>query len=240
MQTKTIDGKIFEEMVRCSLQYFSYFEDEINMINVFPVSDGDTGSNMKYTLENGINSASSSNNLGEYLKELSKGMLFGARGNSGVILSQIFKGIYMSLKDKASMTVNDFCQALVSGAEYGQKAVIKPVEGTILTVTREGIAQTLPTITVQADIDFLSFFKIYLAHLQSVLEKTPEYLPVLKANSVLDSGGTGYLKIMEGMKKCLANEIITPPKNPTEVKKQETAVSSKAGNFTKDSSFLLG
>ena len=238
MQTLTIDGNIFEQMIRCSLQNLSYFEEEINIINVFPVSDGDTGSNMKWTLANGINAAPSSVNLGEYLKDLSKGILFGARGNSGVILSQIFKGIYSALKDKEQITVKEFGDALVTGAEFAQKAVIKPVEGTILTVTREGIARVINKIS--NDMDFLSFFKLYLASLQSVLEQTPEYLPVLKANGVLDSGGTGYFKIMEGMKKFLSNEIITPPKKAAQTPVQPAQVSQASAVFTKDSAFNLG
>lgn len=240
MYITTIDGRIFEEMARCSLQYLSYFEDEINKINVFPVSDGDTGSNMRCTLENGINSAASTNNIGEYLHDLSKGMLFGARGNSGVILSQIFKGIYISLKDKNQIAVSDFCKALINGAEYAQRAVIKPVKGTILTVTREGIFNIIPRLSDETNLDFLTFFKIYLASLQSILEETPNYLPVLKANNVLDSGGTGYFKIMEGMKKYLSNEIIFPPKTKTDVKKPETSAPAKINTFTKDTPFLLG
>ena len=239
MEIKNIDGILFEQMIRCSLQNLICFEEEINNINVFPVSDGDTGTNMRFTLENGINSAATNKDLGIYLKNLSKGMLFGARGNSGVILSQLFKGIYNSLQDKQVATVLEFSDALLAGSELAYKAVVKPVEGTILTVTKQGIVSTLLKIT--SDTDLLTFFKIYLASLQTVLEHTPELLPILKTNGVLDSGGTGYLKIIEGMKKSLSNEIITIPNNSlnTHIETKSSKLVNSS-TFNKESTFSLG
>lgn len=234
---KKIDGTLFEQMIRNSLKNLKVYEEVINRINVFPVSDGDTGTNMRFTLENGINSSVSSLNLGEYLKTLSKGMLFGARGNSGVILSQIFKGIYVYLKDKKSATVEDFAQALHTGAKVAYESVVKPVEGTILTVASEGILSVLPKVSKNTDL--LSFFEIYLASLNNVLQKTPEYLPLLKNNNVVDSGGEGFIKIIEGMKKYLTKEEIclSDCSNNDGCKKSDLC---KSASFTKDSEFCLG
>lgn len=239
MELRTIDGNHFEEMIKCSLQNMICFEDEINSINVFPISDGDTGTNMRFTLENGINSAPSNPVLGTYISNLSKGMLFGARGNSGVILSQLFKGVANSLKDKKEATVTDFVQALMAGAELAHKSVVKPVEGTILTVTREGIY--IAARKIGPDTDFHVFFNIYLTALNDVLEQTPEYLPVLKTNGVLDSGGTGYFRVIEGMKKCLMHETINvPQKAGSPSVGSQPAAPVNTGVFTKDSPFTLG
>lgn len=239
MEIRTINGNHFEEMIKYSLQNMICFEEEINSINVFPISDGDTGTNMRFTLENGINSAPSDTVLGTYLSNLSKGMLFGARGNSGVILSQLFKGVANSLKDKAEATVEDFVLALTEGAALAHKSVVKPAEGTILTVTREGIRAA--SRKIGPDTDFLVFFNIYLDALNTVLEQTPDYLPVLKINGVLDSGGTGYFRIVEGMKKCLLHETINVPQKAAAapaVSRPDTPVHT--AGFTKDSPFTLG
>lgn len=239
MEISSIDGNHFEEMIKCSLQNLICFEDEINSINVFPISDGDTGTNMRFTLENGINSAPSDPELGTYLSNLSKGMLFGARGNSGVILSQLFKGVTISLKDKKEASVADFVQALMAGAELAHKSVVKPVEGTILTVTREGI--NIAARKIAPDTDFHAFFNIYLTALNDVLEQTPEYLPVLKTNGVLDSGGTGYFRVIEGMKKCLMHETINVPQKATSTPvASQPASPVNTGVFTKHSPFTLG
>lgn len=151
MLIKKIDGTLFEQLIKYSLQNLAYYEQDINKINVFPVSDGDTGTNMRFTLENGINSALSTKKLCDYLKNLSKGLLFGARGNSGVILSQIFKGFYSHLQNKEEISVEDFAQALSEGSKTAYQSVINPVEGTILTVTRESIVSTLAKIAPETD-----------------------------------------------------------------------------------------
>ena len=139
MSTKKINGSQLEQMLRNGLANLKTQESEINRLNVFPVSDGDTGTNMRLTLEHGIQYAYSTAVAGDYLKKLSEGMLLGARGNSGVILSQFFKGFYVELARCAQLGVGELRNGLIRGYRTAYSAVVKPTEGTILTVTREGI-----------------------------------------------------------------------------------------------------
>lgn len=238
-QINSINGIIFENMIKCALHNLICYEEDINKINVFPVSDGDTGTNMRFTLESSINSTPSSENLGEYLKNLSKEMLFGARGNSGVILSQIFKGFYISLQEKKCANSEDLAKAFLEGARTARESVVKPVEGTILTVSMESILHTMQKIS--SDTDLITFFEIYISSIQCILQKTPDYLSILKENGVVDSGGFGYLKIIEGMKNYLLNEDYGLPEDFVKTQHPDCQCSSnKAASFSKDSSFTLG
>ena len=191
-------------MARCGLQNLRLHEAEINRLNVFPVADGDTGVNMRLTLENGIRRAEKNKNAGEYLKALSDGMLLGARGNSGVILSQIFRGIAEALKEKRTVGTEELYQALIQGYRTAYSAVIHPVEGTILTVAREGAENIRDR--VHEDTLPSEMLGQYLSEMKNALEKTPDLLPVLREAGVIDSGALGHICIVEGMYGCLTGE----------------------------------
>lgn len=202
MSTKRIDGTLFEKLARGALNSITHEERELNSLNVFPVADGDTGTNMRLTLENGIRCAQSCKALNEYLKALSSGMLLGARGNSGVILSQIFKGIYLELSRYSSATAMELRNAFIRGYKVAYESVIKPVEGTILTVAREGIEQASQQQSRRLS-DIETLLGAYVANMEISLASTPELLPVLKEMGVVDSGGKGYIAIIRGMQETL-------------------------------------
>ena len=227
--SNVINGLIFEKMMRNALNNIYVHEKEINDMNVFPVADGDTGTNMRLTLENGLNKASSDKHLGKYLKSLSTGMLLGARGNSGVILSQLFKGMYLELKNDSIVNPGEFRDAFISGYKTAYKAVLRPVEGTILTVCRLGIENIKADI--KGHISIKETFKLYLEELNKSLELTPNLLPVLKEADVLDSGAKGYIVIVEGMYKYLLGQIIERDLIVTEEEIKEEEIKSEEGFY---------
>ena len=230
-----INGELFERMVLSGLNNLKNAEEEINRMNVFPVADGDTGTNMRLTLEHGYQSAKSNIHLGLYLKELSSGMLFGARGNSGVILSQIFKGIYQSLARDSIADSKEMRDAFIRGYNVAYKAVAKPVEGTILTVAREGIENIKSRIGMRTLLPF--FFSLYIAEMKLSLDRTPILLPLLKEAGVLDSGAYGYILIIEGMYKALINEDVKSNQKSSEVPQK---TSNSPVFFDKNSKFESG
>ena len=199
-----IDGITFSEMIKGALGELVFYEKEIDDLNVFPVPDGDTGANMRRTLELGVKNAQKTERLNEYLEKLSTGMLFGARGNSGVILSQIFKGVAVALSEKERASDRDFLDALSFGYSTAYNTVLNPVEGTILTVLRDGVNKT----KVAEFNGVESMLEKLITEMKRVLEKTPELLPVLKEAGVVDSGGFGLVKITEGMLKAYRGEKI--------------------------------
>ena len=205
MSTRRIDGTLFEKLVHGGLNSLTRSERELNALNVFPVADGDTGTNMRLTLENGIRCAQSCKPLNDYLKALSSGMLLGARGNSGVILSQIFKGVYLELSRYSSATAVELRNAFIRGYRVAYESVIKPVEGTILTVAREGIEQASQQQRRLNDIETL--LASYIANMEISLAATPTLLPVLAEAGVVDSGGKGYLEIVRGMYEALTGAV---------------------------------
>lgn len=207
MNTRTISGSELEQMIKNGLAQLQTRETEINRLNVFPVSDGDTGTNMRLTLAHGIGYARPEAHAGAYLKRLSEGMLLGARGNSGVILSQFFKGFYTSLAPCAQLDAAALCDALTSGYEAAYHAVVKPAEGTILTVTREGIEHIRPLLTPDTDVERL--LALYIEEMDRSLLRTPELLPVLKEAGVVDSGALGFIAVADGMLKWLRGETVT-------------------------------
>ena len=235
MKLKRINGLVFEKMVRNGLANLQMNEAKLNAMNVFPVTDGDTGTNMCLTLKNGVDNACSNANLAHYLKQLSDGMLLGARGNSGVILSQIFRGFYLALSSDSIADVSELRDAFIRGYLTAYQAVVRPVEGTMLTVARLGIENIKAHINRNVFVPNL--FSMYLAEMRKVLAQTPEMLPVLKEAGVLDSGGYGYVLLVEGMEKSLYGEDITF--SATEVS-HSTPVTIDKTKFNENSRFELG
>ncbi|NLZ25301.1 MAG: DAK2 domain-containing protein [Clostridiales bacterium] len=200
----TLRGDDFKKMIAGGVRNLDLNRSAIDDLNVFPVPDGDTGTNMSLTINSalrGVN-AVQSDKLSELAVEFSKGALKGARGNSGVILSQILKGFAVVLADKDAMTTKDFAEALVQGTEIAYSAVTKPKEGTILTVVRV-IAEVAASITKRKALDFEEFFPQILQAGKEILYKTPEMLPVLKKANVVDAGGMGLLTILTGFYNAL-------------------------------------
>ena len=204
----TIDGVILKQMIISGANNIFNSYPDIDALNVFPVPDGDTGTNMNLTMNSGVKEVSicESNNICDVAKAFSRGLLFGARGNSGVILSQIFRGFAEGLKGKNSADAVDLAEAFMVGKDVAYKAVLKPVEGTILTVEREAAAVLEDKAERGMPID--EAIDIFLAEAQASLKRTPNLLPVLKEVGVVDSGGAGFCKIIEGFSKALHNEIV--------------------------------
>ena len=205
---KKIDGVLFKQMIISANNNLFNNYPEINQLNVFPVPDGDTGTNMNLTLTSGTSMVCQKNEKNIYLvaKTFKEGLLMGARGNSGVILSQIFRGFADSLKDKAEADCFDIVDAFVNAKDVAYQNVIKPTEGTILTVVRDAAETLQEKVTENMPID--EVFDIYLQEAKESLARTPDLLPVLRDAGVVDSGGAGYVKIIEGMAKALHNDIV--------------------------------
>lgn len=194
--TEKIDGQIYLKMLNAGAARLAQEKAAINDLNVFPIPDGDTGDNMLMTLEGGLNCISAAP-IDETAQNVSRGMLLGARGNSGVILSRIFSGISKGMNGLSVCGVSDFINALTAGVREAYEAVATPVEGTILTVFREGVEYASGKITTY--ISFESFFDDLISQFNRSLEHTPELLPVLKESGVVDSGGAGLICIFDGM-----------------------------------------
>lgn len=196
-----IEGVLFRSMLVSGANNLKNERDIVDRLNVFPVPDGDTGTNMSLTMNSAITELESvaSNELGEISKAVARGSLMGARGNSGVILSQILRGFAQGIEGKDYLRVEDFAIALDSARKVAYKAVIKPVEGTILTVCRETAEAALEMKDMENMEDFL--VKLLEATRRS-LANTPELLKALKEANVVDSGGRGFLSILEGMVKA--------------------------------------
>ena len=208
MTLQTLNGQQFKDLVSNGAKYLRLNYQEVDSLNVFPVPDGDTGTNMCRTIENGVNSISSIEDeaLSSITKPLSSGMLLGARGNSGVILSQIFRGICKGLQNKNEVTVKELAEAYQLGVKPAYGAVVTPVEGTILTVFREATEYACKKITEESTVN--DFYRYHLEQASKTLAKTIDLLPVLKEAGVIDSGGAGYVYIAEGMVKYLDGEEI--------------------------------
>ena len=236
MATRRINGTLLEQMLRNGLAYLSQKEDEINHLNVFPVADGDTGTNMRLTLENGIRTSKSSTEVYAYLRDLSEGMLLGARGNSGVILSQFFKGFYLELSRTPLIGPGELRSGLIRAYKTAYKSVVQPVEGTILSVTREGIEHIRTQIDRNTTME--TFLSMYVAEMNKTLALTPEMLPVLKEAGVVDSGALGFIVIVEGMLKYLNGEVLEQVTVTYETRPVPKAADSKL--FNENSAFEFG
>ena len=203
-----ITTSLFQEMVQAASTRLGNQVEYVNSLNVFPVPDGDTGTNMGMTIENGAKEVADkpATTVGEVGQILSKGLLMGARGNSGVITSQLFRGFGQAIKDKEELTGQDLAHAFQSGVEVAYKAVMKPVEGTILTVSR-GAATAALKKSEETD-DAVEVMRAAVDGAKRALAKTPEMLPVLKEVGVVDSGGQGLVFIYEGFLSALTGDYI--------------------------------
>lgn len=208
MQTFKMNGALLKKVVTNGAANLRVNYKVVDALNVFPVPDGDTGTNMKMTIEAGANEIREFDEASVYemAKKLSRGMLMGARGNSGVILSQLFRGIYKGLAGYEEVNAVELAGAFISGVQQAYRAVLKPVEGTILTVAREASEKAQKLVNKNSTIE--DYFQYHLEEARASLERTPELLAVLKEAGVIDSGGAGYLYIVEGMAKALDGEMI--------------------------------
>ena len=203
-----IDGKQVRNMFVSGANNLKNHKDLVDKLNVFPVPDGDTGTNMSLTISCAIKELNKveKDDIGQLGKALSKGSLMGARGNSGVILSQIIRGIAQSIDGKEMLTSMDIAKALKNGSDIAYKAVIKPVEGTILTVVRESSEYALKAAVLEEDI--IEFMKLLVKEANNSLNRTPELLHALKEAGVVDSGGKGLVLVYEGMLKSLEGQFV--------------------------------
>ena len=203
-----INASKFQEMVQAGATRLNKQAEYVNSLNVFPVPDGDTGTNMGMTIENGAKEVSdrSASTVGEAAGIFAKGLLMGARGNSGVITSQLFRGFSQSVKDKEELDGAALAAAFQSGVEVAYKAVMKPVEGTILTVSRGAAIGAKKK--AESTNDAVEVMRAALEGAKTALAKTPDMLPVLKEVGVVDSGGQGLVFIYEGFLSALTGEFI--------------------------------
>ena len=201
---QTIDGVQYLNMLRGGAQNLNRFRTEVNDLNVFPIPDGDTGDNMFMTVNAGAVKAQENVSVAVTADSAAQEMLMGARGNSGVILSRIFAGIAKGMNNADHLNTDGFTEAMRMGVTESYGAVSTPVEGTILTVYREGVEK----VEEKHPRSFEELFELLLAELKESLEHTPELLDVLKEAGVVDSGGAGLLYIVQGMKEALSGKWI--------------------------------
>ncbi len=205
MEHMKIKGADFYNMVVNGSNKLEEKKEFVNSLNVFPVPDGDTGTNMSMTFRSAVKEIEGlkSEPIGELAKKVAKGALMGARGNSGVILSQIFRGISKGLEDKDEVDAREFANALLEGSKSAYKAVMRPTEGTILTIIRAAGESAIKS----EKEDVTSLLKEVCEHSEVVLNKTPDMLPVLKKAKVVDAGGQGLLIILQGMLEALDKDL---------------------------------
>jgi DAK2 domain fusion protein YloV len=203
-----LDGQEIRRMMLASYTWLSEHRDAINLLNVFPVPDGDTGTNMSLTLKAATDAIASADDTAAYViaEKLSRGALMGARGNSGVILSQILRGMSTGMERKEAVTPTDLAAAFNVAAQMAYRAVIKPVEGTILTVMRESAQAAEASAANGADIP--TFLGDIVTAARATTARTPELLPTLKQAGVVDAGGQGLTTILEGMWRYTRGETV--------------------------------
>ncbi|TNV69257.1 DAK2 domain-containing protein [Trichococcus shcherbakoviae] len=208
MKKTELTAEDFKAMVAIGAERLSENAEYVNSLNVFPVPDGDTGTNMNLSFTSGAERVRLSNatKIDQLGSDLAKGLLMGARGNSGVILSQLFRGFSKAIEGKATLNTADFAEAFSHGVETAYKAVMKPVEGTILTVARESAKAGVKKAEHTDDI--IELMGTVLKVAQIALDKTPDLLPVLKEVGVVDSGGQGLVYIYEGFMESLTGEKV--------------------------------
>ena len=203
-----INGLVLAEMIDLGSKNLAKNAEKINSLNVFPVPDGDTGTNMNLSMSSGAKETAANvvENIGELGKSFSKGLLMGARGNSGVILSQLFRGMSQHIADKKEVNAKEFAEAIQNGVSIAYKAIIKPVEGTILTVAREAAEAGLKAAENSDSV--VEVMEAIYAEAQASLKRTPDLLPILKEVGVVDSGGQGLVCVYQGFVAALKGEKI--------------------------------
>ena len=230
MAVSSISVALFKKMVMNGAINLKNNHKEIDELNVFPVPDGDTGTNMSMTVMSGVRemNACESSSINEVAKFLSRGALMGARGNSGVILSQFFRGLYVGISKAKSNTlsVEDFMVCLEGGKEIAYKAVMEPIEGTILTVIREATDNTKAKLAGINSINAL--LETYYQEALVSLANTPNLLPVLKEAGVVDSGAAGFCKIIDGMIMALFGKVLTLAEAEEEKSVENKSAASQA------------
>ena len=221
MVLKEIDSKKFRDMVRVATHRIGKNAKFVNSLNVFPVPDGDTGTNMNLTIESGAKAVAEnpSSKVGDLTESLSKGMLMGARGNSGVISSQLFRGFYKATQGMNTLTAQELANGFTNGVATAYKAVMKPVEGTILTVARVAAQDGANKANESDDVE--EVMKAVVEGAKKALKSTPNLLPVLKQVGVVDSGGQGLLFIYEGFLEGLLGENFADQYQPDETEMDE-------------------
>lgn len=244
MQHFQVNGELFKQLVINGAANLSVHYKEVDALNVFPVPDGDTGTNMRMTIEAGANSVKDLNETSIYMiaKQLSRGMLMGARGNSGVILSQFFRGIYKGLAEvkggpkeehASEVSIKDFAKAFLRGVDQAYCAVMKPVEGTILTVAKDSAKKAYKAGKKTTSLE--DYLKILIDEAHASLGRTPSLLPALQEAGVVDSGGAGLVYVFEGMQKYLLGEVIEVS---DQMSTHQSVVSQ--GSFNADSELTYG
>ena len=210
METLTLSGVLFAKMIKAGADNLSNNKEIVNELNVFPIPDGDTGDNMSMTIDSGfaaVSDVDEAATLDQISSNAAKGMLLGARGNSGVILSRIFAGIARGFLEAESADVKRLGAAFMAGVEEAYGAVSVPVEGTILTVYKDAVEFANSKITEHTTLE--QYFDDFTEELRRSLDRTPSLLAVLKEAGVVDSGGAGFVYIAEGMKNALNGDVET-------------------------------
>lgn len=229
-----LSGKILRDAIISGANNIINNKESVDELNVFPVPDGDTGTNMSMTIRNAVaelNMLSDSVTVETVAQTAASAMLRGARGNSGVILSLLFRGLSKGLAGKHEATVEDYCNALKLGAEAAYKSVMKPTEGTILTVARVAAEKANDAQCK----DFAELFDVLTTAAKETLDQTPEMLPVLKKAGVVDAGGMGYYTILKGMAPVICGGVMIGAKEETATEK--AVVTNAAGTFETDIEF---
>lgn len=228
MAVKTIDAKTLAKMFLAGAKNLDAKKEFINELNVFPVPDGDTGTNMTLTIMSAAKEVSGMEdvNMASLAKAISSGSLRGARGNSGVILSQLFRGFTKGIRDEKELDVTILANAMQKAVETAYKAVMKPKEGTILTVARGAADKASELVSATEDLE--KFFPQVIAHAEHVLSKTPDMLPVLKEAGVVDSGGQGLLEVLKGAYDAFCGKEIDYSSFDSPTAKNITKISAQA------------
>ncbi|MBR5646838.1 MAG: DAK2 domain-containing protein [Treponema sp.] len=235
MQEKILDGSLYSKLIKRGTVNLNIHAEEINNLNVFPIPDGDTGSNMLLTMTGGKNAIDKNEkNLSAAANKISNGMLLSARGNSGVILSQFFDGISAGFLDLEQADIPQIAQAFRQGVKHAYAAVMTPVEGTILTVVKDA---TEYACNEKAET-ILDFIENFITEAKLSLERTPNLLPVLKKAGVVDSGGAGLIYIMEGMRQYLKGESAQEQENTPSAADAHSPINLDA--FTSDDVLEFG
>ncbi|RKQ37444.1 DAK2 domain-containing protein [Oceanobacillus halophilus] len=231
MTVEKINGVVLTQMILTGAHHLTNNAKKIDALNVFPVPDGDTGTNMNLSMTSGAGEVKkiNSDHASDVANAFSKGLLMGARGNSGVILSQIFRGFAKGMDKKESLTAEDFAEAVQSGVNTAYKAVMKPVEGTILTVAKDAGKEAVNAAKSEKDIIVL--MEKILTEAKASLKRTPDLLPVLKEVGVVDSGGQGLVTIYEGFLAALKGEEL--PEDTSDID-MEDMVNAEHHKVTQD------